>query len=176
MKISLLSPFSLFMFFTLKFITMDFFNFYLVKSTAVLCSLVSVSSYRISVHLYIFDSYQQKFAWKGFRQRELNCFVFVLQLHAALWLVSLLPSGTWWRAGLHTQLIEEQQACSAGHMWGWGLGTSRPRRQGPCTINCSDLEWLNKLLYICNITFVQTEHLFWNGVNCQEYGLFPVSC
>lgn len=135
------SPFSLFIFSEWHLLS---YFFYFVTTTADLCGHVSVSHRRISFSLLFFENYQQKFAWKGFRQRELNCFVFVLQLHAASWLASLLPSGTWWRAGLHTQLIEEQQACSAGHMWEWGLGTSRPW-QGPCTINCSDLEWLNKL-------------------------------
>lgn len=45
---------------------------------------------------------------------SMNCFVFVLQLVAAVWLVRLLPSGTWQRAGFHTQLIEEQQASCPG--------------------------------------------------------------
>lgn len=42
------------------------------------------------------------FAWRLLWQRELHCFVFVLQLEAALWLVSLLPSGTRQGAGLRT--------------------------------------------------------------------------
>lgn len=71
-----------------------------------------------------------KVAWKACWQREVNCFVFVLQLNAALWLVRLLPSGKRRWAGLHTQLIEEQQACCEGHMRGWGLG-SAPLIPGP---------------------------------------------
>lgn len=71
-----------------------------------------------------------KVAWKACWQREVNCFVFVLQPNAALWLVRLLPSGKRRWAGLHTQLIEEQQACCEGHMRGWGLG-SAPLIPGP---------------------------------------------
>lgn len=64
----------------------------------VLCRALPVVSIRrmdVFVLLRIVFSYSAEVAWKDFWPREVNCFVFVLQLDAALWLVRLLPSGTW---------------------------------------------------------------------------------